>query len=119
MKATVVTSDAEPPRYTDFPEPHPTGEHHLVVDVLAAGLHPRVRMQPAGSHYTSCRTCTPSVGAWNGTRDAVNAALTLPHSNGPPKASTPRPNAHELRHERIRDQAERGAGRVASRSYGS
>lgn len=25
-------------------------------------------------------------------RDAVNAALTLPYSNGPPKASTPRPN---------------------------
>lgn len=25
-------------------------------------------------------------------RDAVNAAITLPYSNTPPKASTPRPN---------------------------
>ncbi len=27
--------------------------HHLVVDVIAAGLHPRVRSQADGSHYTS------------------------------------------------------------------
>ncbi|MEV4799313.1 hypothetical protein AB0K18_04795 [Nonomuraea sp. NPDC049421] len=50
MKAAVVTSYAEPPHFLDVPDPRPAGEHQLVVDVLAAGLHPRVRMQAAGSH---------------------------------------------------------------------
>ena len=33
--------------------PQTRGEHELVVDVLAAGLHPRVRSGANGSHYTS------------------------------------------------------------------
>ncbi|MFI7450008.1 hypothetical protein ACIBQX_21140 [Nonomuraea sp. NPDC049714] len=53
MKAAVVTTFSEPPHYQDHPEPQATGEHELVVDVLAAGLHPRVRMQAEGSHYSS------------------------------------------------------------------
>ena len=53
MKAAVVTSFGEPPRFADFPAPVAAGEHELVVDVLAAGLHPRVRSQANGSHYTS------------------------------------------------------------------
>jgi NADPH:quinone reductase-like Zn-dependent oxidoreductase len=53
MKAVVVTSFEATPRYEDFPAPVPAGEHDLVVDVLAAGLHPRVRSQASGSHYTS------------------------------------------------------------------
>lgn len=53
MKAAVVRSFAAPPTYADFGEPVPTGDHELVVDVLAAGLHPRVRSQADGSHYTS------------------------------------------------------------------
>ena len=53
MKAAVVSSFGEPPRYEDFPAPVASGEHDMVVDVLAAGLHRRVRSQAAGSHYTS------------------------------------------------------------------
>jgi len=53
MKAAVVSSFDRPPRYEDFPDPAPAGDHELVVDVLAAGLHPRVRFQAGGFHYTS------------------------------------------------------------------
>jgi len=53
MKAAVVTSFGDAPRYEDFPAPVPAGDHAMVVDVLAAGLHPRVRSQAGGSHYTS------------------------------------------------------------------
>src|ERR1700744_474838 len=53
MKAAVVTSFDRPPRYEDFADPVATGEHEVVVDVLAAGLHPRVRSGANGTHYTS------------------------------------------------------------------
>jgi NADPH:quinone reductase-like Zn-dependent oxidoreductase len=53
MKAAVVTSFDQPPRYQDFPEPVARGEGEAVVEVLAAGLHPRVRSQAGGFHYTS------------------------------------------------------------------
>jgi NADPH:quinone reductase-like Zn-dependent oxidoreductase len=53
MKAAVVTSFGSPPRYDDFPAPAAAGEHEMVVDMLAAGLHRRVRSQASGSHYTS------------------------------------------------------------------
>ena len=51
MKAAVVSAFGTPPRYADFPDPDPAGG--VIVDVLAAGLHPRVRSQADGSHYTS------------------------------------------------------------------
>ena len=53
MKAAVVTAFDTPPRYLDFPDPVARGKDEVVVDVLAAGLHPRVRSQANGSHYTS------------------------------------------------------------------
>jgi NADPH:quinone reductase-like Zn-dependent oxidoreductase len=53
MKAAVVTAFDVPPRYLDFPDPVAHGKDEAVVDVLAAGLHPRVRSQADGSHYTS------------------------------------------------------------------
>ena len=53
MKAAVVTSFDKPPRYEDIDAPMPSGPVDLVVDVVAAGLHPRVRSQADGSHYTS------------------------------------------------------------------
>ncbi len=53
MKAAVVSSFDSAPRYQDFPVPVPAGDDELLVDVLAAGLHPRVRSQADGSHYTS------------------------------------------------------------------
>ena len=53
MKAAVVSTFNAPPRYQDFPDPAPAGDGEIVVTVLAAGLHPRVRSQADGSHYTS------------------------------------------------------------------
>jgi NADPH:quinone reductase-like Zn-dependent oxidoreductase len=52
VHAAVVTAFDQPPRFEDFAEPT-AGPHQVVVDVLAAGLHPRVRSQANGSHYTS------------------------------------------------------------------
>jgi NADPH:quinone reductase-like Zn-dependent oxidoreductase len=53
MHAAVVRSFDAPPRYEQFQAPQPSGEHEIAVDVLAAGLHPRVRSGASGSHYTS------------------------------------------------------------------
>jgi NADPH:quinone reductase-like Zn-dependent oxidoreductase len=53
MHAAVVTSFDVPPRYLEYPDPDARGVDEVVVDVLAAGLHPRVRSQANGSHYTS------------------------------------------------------------------
>jgi hypothetical protein len=51
MHAAVVRSFDHPPRYETVEEPRPSGEHELVVEMLAAGLHPRVRSSADGSHY--------------------------------------------------------------------
>ena len=51
MKAAVVRSFDAPPRYEDFDLPPSTDSDEWVVDVLAAGLHPRVRSGAAGRHY--------------------------------------------------------------------
>jgi NADPH:quinone reductase-like Zn-dependent oxidoreductase len=53
MNAAVVTSFAEPPRYQRFEVPRPGTPDEALVDVLAAGLHPRVRSGAAAAHYTS------------------------------------------------------------------
>lgn len=53
MKAAVVTTFGEAPHYQDFTLPDQLGPTEMVVDVIAAGLHPRVRSQADGSHYTS------------------------------------------------------------------
>lgn len=53
MRAAVVSEFGRPPRYGEWPDPVARSEHEQVVEVLAAGLHPRVRSQAAGSHYTS------------------------------------------------------------------
>ncbi|MEW2545088.1 zinc-binding alcohol dehydrogenase family protein [Streptomyces sp. NPDC047002] len=52
MLAAVVRSFDRPPRYEEFPTPGPAGDR-VLVDVLAAGLHPRVRSGADGTHYTS------------------------------------------------------------------
>jgi NADPH:quinone reductase-like Zn-dependent oxidoreductase len=52
VNAAVVRSFDHPPRYEPFELPGPSGGH-VLVDVLAVGLHPRVRSGAAGSHYTS------------------------------------------------------------------
>lgn len=53
MFAAVVTAFDQPPRYQQLDAPAPTGSHETVVEVIAAGLHPRVRSQSNGTHYTS------------------------------------------------------------------
>ena len=53
MKAAVVSSFDSAPRYGEFAAPTAAGDGEMIVDVIAAGLHPRVRSQAAGSHYTS------------------------------------------------------------------
>jgi len=56
MNAAVVTSFAEPPHYQPFEVPQPNTADEFIVDVLAVGLHPRVRSGAAGAHYTSSGT---------------------------------------------------------------
>src|SRR5271168_1838501 len=53
MYAAVVTSFDAPPAYLEFPSPVPAGSDQVLVDVVASGLHRRVRSQADGSHYTS------------------------------------------------------------------
>lgn len=66
MKAAVVTAYGTAPRYIEVPSPQAQNEHDLVLDVLAAGLHPWVRMQAAGSHYTSSPGDLPLVLGMDG-----------------------------------------------------
>ncbi len=51
MYAAVVNQFDTPPVYGEIPAP--VAGDAVLVDVLAAGLHPRVRSQADGSHYTS------------------------------------------------------------------
>jgi NADPH:quinone reductase-like Zn-dependent oxidoreductase len=56
MHAAVVRSFDHPPRYEEYDTPEPIGAEEALVDVLAAGLHPRVRSGASGRHYTSTGT---------------------------------------------------------------
>ena len=53
MHAAVVTAFDKPPTYREVPTPTPQTPDEILIDVIAAGLHPRVRSQADGSHYTS------------------------------------------------------------------
>jgi NADPH:quinone reductase-like Zn-dependent oxidoreductase len=52
MKAAIVRSFQESPAYEEFETPVPT-DGEMLIKVLAAGLHNRVRTSARGSHYTS------------------------------------------------------------------
>jgi NADPH2:quinone reductase len=52
MKAAVVHTLGQPPRYQDFPEPI-ANENEILIQVHAAGLHPIVRARASGAHYPS------------------------------------------------------------------
>jgi NADPH:quinone reductase-like Zn-dependent oxidoreductase len=56
MNAAVVTSFGEPPHYQQFEVPGPASADQALVDVLAVGLHPRVRTDARGAHYSSSGT---------------------------------------------------------------
>src|SRR5580704_12480691 len=71
MNAAVVTSFSEPPHYLPFDVPQPRTGDEMLVDVLAAGLHPRVRSGAAGVHYASTGTLPmiPGIDAVGQRRD--------------------------------------------------
>jgi len=52
MKAAVITSFDQPPRYGDFADPAPKNREQMLVDVLAVGLHHLTRSKAQGSHYS-------------------------------------------------------------------
>jgi NADPH:quinone reductase-like Zn-dependent oxidoreductase len=74
MRAAVVTEFGTPPTCRDFAEPQPATEHEAVVEVVAAGLHPRVRSQADGSHYTG-RGVLPLVPGIDGVGRAPDGTL--------------------------------------------
>lgn len=55
MKAAVIHTFGEAPRFEEFGEPV-LDEGEVLVQVLAAGLHPIVKTLAAGSHYGSTET---------------------------------------------------------------
>jgi NADPH:quinone reductase-like Zn-dependent oxidoreductase len=74
MHAAVVTTFDAPPAYREFPAPTPQTPDDILVEVIAAGLHPRVRSQADGSHYTSSGEL-PLVPGIDGVGRAVDGAL--------------------------------------------
>jgi NADPH:quinone reductase-like Zn-dependent oxidoreductase len=52
MKAAVVHTLGQPPRYQDFPEPTPN-DTEILIQVHAAGLHPIVKARASGAHYSA------------------------------------------------------------------
>lgn len=52
MHAAVVTAFGHAPVWQEFDDPAPDADE-VLVEVVAAGLHPRVRSQADGTHYTS------------------------------------------------------------------
>lgn len=83
MKAALVTTFGENPRYADVPEPTATENDEVVVDVLASALSPRVRSQAAGSHYTSTGDLplTPGIDGVGRLTDGTLVYFLLPDTN--------------------------------------
>lgn len=65
MKAAVVTTFGQPPRYADFPEPRPTGGT-AVGTVVAASLKNLDRGLVSGKHYGSSSLRPPFVAGVDG-----------------------------------------------------
>jgi len=74
MNAAVVTSFDEPPHYQPFTAPVPASTDEVLADVLAAGLHPRVRSGATGQHYTSSGTL-PMIPGIDGVGRLPNGTL--------------------------------------------
>jgi NADPH:quinone reductase-like Zn-dependent oxidoreductase len=85
MRAAVVTSFPDPPRYREHPDPVAAGDVESVVDVVAAALHPVVRGIAAGRHYSGTRSLPLIPGIDAVVRDAegrLHYALLGPTSLG-------------------------------------
>jgi NADPH:quinone reductase-like Zn-dependent oxidoreductase len=80
MRAAVVTSFDTPPTCQNFPVPTPRTPDDVLVDVIAAGLHPRVRSQADGSHYTSSGELplVPGIDGVGRTADGTLRYFVLP-----------------------------------------
>ncbi len=83
MHAAVVSSFDRPPRYEQFPAPTPSGNDDVLLTVLAAGLHPRVRSQANGSHYTSTGDLPliPGIDGVGRAADGTMRYFILPDTN--------------------------------------
>jgi NADPH:quinone reductase-like Zn-dependent oxidoreductase len=84
MHAALVTEFGQPPHYATIDPPVPADDE-VVVDVLAAGLHPRVRSGAAGAHYTSTKVLplVPGVDGVGRTPDGRRVYfLTLDTAHG-------------------------------------
>lgn len=64
MKAAVIETLGQPPRYADFPAPEP-GDGEALVRVTAAAITNIARMRAAGTHYSSHRQL-PAVAGVDG-----------------------------------------------------
>ncbi len=85
MQAAVVRSFDRPPTYDDYPEPTASDADEVLVRVVAAGLHPRVRSAADGSHYTSegALPMVPGIDGVGRTADGeVEQAWTKPVQPG-------------------------------------
>ncbi len=83
MKAAVVTAFDHAPQYMEFPTPTPPGMGEVLVEVLAVGLHPRVRSQANGSHYTSSEQLPliPGIDGVGRSQDGTLRYFILPDTN--------------------------------------
>ena len=93
MHAAVVRQFDHPPRYETFDPPVPLGDHDELVEVLASGLHPRVRSQANGSHYTSTDELPlvpgiDGVGRRSTDRSCTSSSLTPPTAPWPSAPSS-------------------------------
>jgi NADPH:quinone reductase-like Zn-dependent oxidoreductase len=65
VKAAVVDSLEEGPRFADFDDPV-AAEGETLIEVTAAGLHPLVRVLATGQHYAS-QNSLPMIAGFDGT----------------------------------------------------
>jgi NADPH:quinone reductase-like Zn-dependent oxidoreductase len=80
--AAVVTAFDTPPTYREFPRPAAQTPDETLVDVIASGLHPRVRSQADGSHYTSSGELplVPGIDGVGRTSDGTLHYFVLPET---------------------------------------
>ncbi|MFJ8228487.1 zinc-binding alcohol dehydrogenase family protein [Streptomyces sp. NPDC094448] len=93
MRAAVVDAFGAPPRYGSFPAPCP-GEGGTAVEVLAAGLHPRVRFDALGPPYarSTILPMVPGIDGVGRTADGTRvffSGITAPHGSLAERAVVP------------------------------
>jgi NADPH:quinone reductase-like Zn-dependent oxidoreductase len=107
MNAAVVRSFEHPPRYGTFEDPKPGNPDQMLVEVLAAALHPRTRSSANGSHYTSAGTL-PMIPGFDGIArgpdgelryfilDDTHLGSMAEHVVIDPRRSTPLPDSIDI-----------------------